>query len=978
MSNDEEKIIEGANYAFIDKKIRCSTTNIPSLIYNDYQNGHKVKSSLIEELSRCDEFLFSVAFITEGGLTNLLLALKEAEKRNVKGKIITTDYMLFSEPRALSRIVSNFPNIKLKIYKVKNGMEDGFHTKGYIFRKGNNYDIIVGSSNITDKALSTNKEWNVKSVSTKDGQYIDEVLTNFNDLWNKSIDAAEYLETYKKLYDENKRREARVHAQEADQIEILKPNLMQVSFTKNLEKEIINGDKRTLLISATGTGKTYASGFALRDLGAKKVLYIAHRERILEQSRDSYLKIFGKNLKTAILNGRNKDYDGKDFIFTSIQTISKDKYLNSFSPDYFDYIVIDEVHKSGAPTYLKVIQYFKPKLYLGMTATPERTDGFDVYGLFDHNIAYEIRLEEALKDNLLCPFHYFGITDFREEGKEVDDDTVLSNFRFLTSDERVDYILKEANFYGYSGDRVKGLIFVSRKDEGEELSKKFNAKGLKTIFLSGDDTEEVRNKSIERLTSNCEDHLDYIITIDIFNEGIDIPEINQVLLLRPTQSPIIFVQQLGRGLRKYANKQYVVIIDFIGNYQNNFMIPMALSGDKGKDKDLIRRYVKEGTSIIPGCSSIAFDKISEKKIYDSLERANINVFSRIKAQYKLVYNRLGRVPNIFEFDEYSEINIPCVLESKNIDSYYDLLVKCDSNFKDCMDATQKKMLEFISKKLITGKRIYDVLLLKYLVKYGNSGFDDFLTDLKYVYKKNFSQDIANSVYNLLTNNFVLSVLAKNKYQDVSFVQHIGNRLGLSYVFEEKLKNNVFKNYLIDELDFAIKQYENKYIQSYKDTDLVLYKKYSYEEVQLLLNWAKNINGQNVGGYKYDIGTNTYPVFINYDKDPTISESIKYNDRFLSPSELTAISKSNRRIDSKDALLIENASKNNTRIFIFIRKNKKDINEAKFFYFLGEAHLNGKLVEDYSKEKGSFFEIPYKLDTPVEDPLYYYFTEVKFD
>ncbi|MFA6666994.1 MAG: DEAD/DEAH box helicase family protein, partial [Bacilli bacterium] len=356
MSNDEEKIIEGANYAFIDKKIRCSTTNIPSLIYNDYQNGHKVKSSLIEELSRCDEFLFSVAFITEGGLTNLLLALKEAEKRNVKGKIITTDYMLFSEPRALSRIVSNFPNIKLKIYKVKNGMEDGFHTKGYIFRKGNNYDIIVGSSNITDKALSTNKEWNVKSVSTKDGQYIDEVLTNFNDLWNKSIDAAEYLETYKKLYDENKRREARVHAQETDQIEILKPNLMQVSFTKNLEKEIINGDKRTLLISATGTGKTYASGFALRDLGAKKVLYIAHRERILEQSRDSYLKIFGKNLKTAILNGRNKDYDGKDFIFTSIQTISKDKYLNSFSPDYFDYIVIDEVHKSGAPTYLKVIQ----------------------------------------------------------------------------------------------------------------------------------------------------------------------------------------------------------------------------------------------------------------------------------------------------------------------------------------------------------------------------------------------------------------------------------------------------------------------------------------------------------------------------------------------------------------------------------------------------------------------------------------------
>src|SRR5574344_873872 len=238
MSSDLEKIIEGANYAFIDKKIRCSTTNIPSLIYNDYQNGHKVKSSLIEELSRCDEFLFSVAFITEGGLTNLLLALKEAEKRNVKGKIITTDYMLFSEPRALSRIVSNFPNIKLKIYKVKNGMEDGFHTKGYIFRKGNNYDIIVGSSNITDRALSTNKEWNVKSVSTKDGQYIDEVLTNFNDLWNKTVEAKDYLETYKKLYEENKKVLAKVENKETGNKEILKPNSMQVLFTNSIKSEV--------------------------------------------------------------------------------------------------------------------------------------------------------------------------------------------------------------------------------------------------------------------------------------------------------------------------------------------------------------------------------------------------------------------------------------------------------------------------------------------------------------------------------------------------------------------------------------------------------------------------------------------------------------------------------------------------------------------------------------------------------------------
>ena len=235
------------------------------------------------------------------------------------------------------------------------------------------------------------------------------------------------------------------------------------------------------------------------------------------------------------------------------------------------------------------MRYFKPKFWLGMTASPD-TNQYDIYSIFDHHIAYEIRLQQALEEDLLCPFHYFGITDLEIDGKVFDDSAGVKNFSNLISDARVDYVIDKANYYGFSGDRVKGLIFCSRKDEAKELSKKFNERGLRTEVLTGEDDQARRETVIARLTDNedVDNQLDYIFTVDIFNEGVDIPEINQVIMLRPTQSPVVFIQQLGRGLRKYEGKEYVVILDFIGNYMNNFMIPIALSGDRSYNKDAIQ------------------------------------------------------------------------------------------------------------------------------------------------------------------------------------------------------------------------------------------------------------------------------------------------------------------------------------------------------------------------------------------------------
>ena len=248
-----------------------------------------------------------------------------------------------------------------------------------------------------------------------------------------------------------------------------------------------------------------------------------------------------------------------------------------------------------------------------MTASPERTDGYDVYKEFNHNIAYEIRLEQALEENFLCPFHYFGITDIVFENEVIDDNTNLRDFSKLTCDERVNYIIKQIEFFGHSGTTINGLVFCSSKKEAQVLSEKFNEKGYFTIALTGEDSQEKREEAINRLTSkNIDEKIDYIFTVDIFNEGVDIPEINQVIMLRPTESPIVFIQQLGRGLRKATDKEYVVILDFIGNYKNNFMIPIALSGDRSYNKDNIRRFVLEGERIIPGSSTIHFDDSKEK------------------------------------------------------------------------------------------------------------------------------------------------------------------------------------------------------------------------------------------------------------------------------------------------------------------------------------------------------------------------------
>jgi len=994
MTEDKVKQLQiGIETAFINSAVNSNLAYRPQFICNDNKNGQKVFSAIEDELLRCDSFAISVAFITRGGITPLLQTLKELEKRKVHGRILTTDYLAFSDPVALDTI-AGLSNIELRMYQTERA-GNGFHTKGYIFQKSEEYRFIIGSSNLTQDALTRNMEWNTKLVSTNQGEMTNSVLSEFEKLWNateytKSYD--EFIEEYRRKYEEKQlfnkmvaeqKKIAKSQAVASMEAYTLQPNSMQRAFIYNLLKLRNDGVDKALLISATGTGKTYASAFAMRELGFKRVLFLVHRNQIAKQAKASFERVFGSRIKIGLVSGIKHDYDA-DFVFATVQTLSKQENLERFSRDYFDACIYDEAHHTSAGSYKKVMDYFKPEFTLGMTATPDKRDdnieGRNIYEIFDHNIAYEIRLQQAMDEDLLCPFHYFGITDLAiisDEGKTREEQ--LENFRYLTSDERVKYVMEQAAYFGYSGERVKGLIFCSRIEEAKELSRKFNEQGLRTIALSGADSEDVRADAIERLTmdvqSEDDDYLDYIITVDIFSEGTDIVEVNQVIMLLQTQSPIVFIQQLGRGLRKASEKEYVVILDFIGNYKNNFMIPIALSGDRSYNKDNIRRYLMEGGRVIPGASTIHFDEISRKRIFAAVDNANFSDIKLIKENYINLKNKLGRIPRLKDFDDYGEMDVLRIFDNNSLGSYYKFLVKYEKEYKIRLSAEEEKVIEFVSKKLASGKRIQELKLLKRMLAYTHRMllFSGLKQEIKDAYGIQMSENQKKNIINIMTNEFSTGA-SKNTYADCVFIEKdegTGDDYLVSKSFGEMLSNKEFFEILNELIEFGISRYERDYSGTYKDTDFVLYQKYTYEDVCRLLNWETNEVPLNIGGYKYDKKTKTFPVFINYDKSDDISETIKYEDHFTSNSSLIAISKSGRSISSEDVQNFLHAEERGIQVHLFVRKNKDD-KISKEFYYLGHMQASGNVREFVMPNTDkTAVEIEWLLDKPVREDLYEY-------
>ena len=944
--------------ALIDNKINSLPDLQPQIIYNDYNSGSNLLVELLQELQTCKRFYFAIAFITQSGLICLKEYLKLLQEKNITGDILTTDYLYFNQPKALQEL-QQYPNLNIRIY-----IKENFHIKGYIFEQNDYYTLIVGSNNLTQTALKSNKEWSLKINSLANGALINNTLSQFQQMWQEAMPLTDiWLKQYADKYHSlQKLKRQFATAQENISTNDITPNKMQQEALKALAKLQQDNKQKALLISATGTGKTYLSAFAVKKANPKRLLFLAHREQILKQACKTFAKII-PDIQYGILSANHKDFH-KPYLFSTINMLSKEENLTQFAPTHFDYIIIDETHRAGASSYLKILNYFQPQFLLGMTATPERTDGFDIYQLFDHNIAYEIRLNQAMQENLLCPFHYFGITDITVDNQEINDN---STFNDLTTDARVTHIINQSQYYGFSGERLRGLIFCSQIEEAQILSQKFNERGFNTISLSGKDSQETRTNAIHKLEQKERSTgLDYIFTVDIMNEGIDIPAINQIIMLRPTKSSIIFVQQLGRGLRKYPQKDYVVILDFIGNYQNNFMIPIALSGDTSYNKDNIRHYVAEGNRFIFGASTIHFDKIARQKIYQAIDSAKLSDTALLKNEYLQLKQKLGKIPSIFDFSQFSSIDILKFLDK--FKTYHNFLQKYDKDYTIRFNTIQEEILYFISYRFAKGKRIHELLALKLLLKNTSHLLMDIKQILTTKYHQELTEQIKVSLIRNLTNLFTISN-EQAKFSNCIFIKKSDNDYIINDIFKSVLQDEKFYFQINEILDFALERYQKYYQNKYKNTNLVLYQKYTYEEVCYLLNWPQKINPNAMAGYFYEKTTHTMPVFINYiapDK-----KRVDYTNEFLSKTLITAYSKSNRKLDSSDAKHIYNANEEQNKLYLFVRKPSED-KEAKEFYFLGEITAQGN-PEFAPKYNG--FKILYKLDTPVRADIFDYLTTI---
>ncbi|OUN37848.1 DEAD/DEAH box helicase [Massilimicrobiota sp. An80] len=920
------------------------------LIYNDQQQNKKVITDIENALLDCDTFDISVAFIALSGLASIRETLHKLKVQNKKGRIITSTYLGFNEPKMFKDLLK-YPNIEVRVYDDHHG----FHSKGYIFQKNSNYWAIVGSSNLTQSALSLNQEWNVYVSSHKQNDTIKQIQDEFENQWQRSIPLThEWINEYQKNYVKPEK-----HAIRHIKRDIV-PNYMQRQALASLEHLRQQNQGRALLISATGTGKTYLSAFDVQKVKPRRMLFVVHRKSIALKAMETFQTII-KDKTMGIFSGNVKELD-KDYLFSTVQTIHKKENRELFKQDEFDYIIIDEVHKAGAYTYQELVHYFHPQFLLGMSATPERNDQFDIYKMFHYNIAYEIRLQQAMEYDLLCPFHYYGITDLNIDGISIDD---KSDFNLLINEKRIDYIIEKIEEYGYSGEKVHGLIFVSRKQEAIELSNLFNQRGYNTIALTGDDNEEKRQEAMDRLESNDEDGLDYIFTVDIFNEGIDIPKVNQVVMLRPTQSAIIFVQQLGRGLRKNDEKDYVVVIDFIGNYERNFLIPIALSGNTNLNKDTLRQFITERNVLIPGVSTIQFDEISQKRIFESIDHANFNDVKLIKESYVQLKAKLGRIPHIKDFEKYGAIDIQKIFQNKGLGSYHMFLKKYEKEYDVQFSSLEEKYLQFISSKLSSAKRVQELEAIKLAIERKVHVNEYLKQQMLDEYQIQMPEVSYTTIQNILTQNFATGS-SKDAFKDVPILDTDWN---ISHVFQSLLNNEEFKRQVLEVIDYSIDLYKREYSQRYQNTDLCLYKKYTYEDVCQLLNWEKNLVPLNIGGYKYDQHTNTLPVFINYDKEEDIADTIKYTDHFVDPQTLVAMSKSKLKLGSKGMDIFTQAKQRQTIIHIFVRKNKDD-KTSKEFYYLGIGNIIN-IKQEYMADQIPVCEILYHLDQPVRQDIYDY-------
>ena len=916
-------------------------TNYSELTFLD-----KIKQGL----RTCQSFCFSVSFIKRAGLVLLSHDIKAAIERGVEGKLITTTYQNFTDVESLKFFLglTKHPNFECHLdydcfYDEKNYEKYGFHSKGYLFDYGSEAELIIGSSNITRFALLKNIEWDMMLKVSNDNETIANAKGEFERLWEKTLplDIALINKYAQRLNFAIERWDMDYDLASHE----IKPNFMQRKALRELNRYRAMGQDKALVVAATGSGKTYLAAFDALNFAPEHLLYIVHEGSILKRSLATFQTVFGGEVFMGEYTGEHKDLDAS-FLFST--NVSMCRSLELFDKKQFDYIIIDECHHAAAESYKKIIDYFEPEFLLGLTATPERMDNQDVYELFGNNVPYELRLRDALVNDLIVPFRYYGIRDDRVDFSKENERRMISQF---VTDEHCEFVVEHIEKYRVPNQKLKALAFCKTVSHAKMMAEAMEPY-YKTAYLTGKNDTGERVRAYEDLQSDREGTLEVLCAVDILNEGVDIPGVNMVLFLRPTESSTIFIQQLGRGLRKYDNKDYVPVVDFIGNnYKRSAQIALALGGLAQKfvmEKRLLVALVRDDFKPL-GLEQygveINIDSLSKEEILNYVENENFYSLKYMKQDYNNFKKYINSPTYPRHMDYLNSDSAPDLLKfmqikisGKKTNSYYGFLKGIEEENIVEFSAEQENVINYLS-GLLQLVRPHDYLICKYLLEGDNS-------------IHSIEEKIRNEVQNYNAAEFYHALEYLQKSHTV-IIDDDTISLGCAL-------NNELKSYLADLIEYGLTKHKADYVNC---TDMfLLYQDYSKSQAQL----KRCVNPGDINpGTFYGNQGDVY-IFASIKKDIAEGmEHLNYKDKFLEPSVFQWECKAN--ISDKDLNLL-NSSK---CAYLFIRKMESENGITLPFTYVGKGHLDNPRQSQNEERKRTFiFDI--HMENELPDYLQYDF------
>lgn len=874
-------------------------------------------------------------------------------KRGAKGKLITSTYQNFTDIDSLNYFYNlslKYPNqfschLDKDCFFDSNNNSLGFHTKGYLFEFGNYNELIVGSSNITLFALIKNIEWDVSVIDDDHNSTYKQAKEEYDKLWNKTLPLTrDLIDEYKlRLYYSIERWDMDYDVANSE----IKPNYMQRKALKELNRIRVMGAQRALICASAGSGKTYLSAFDALNFNPERLLYIVHEGSILTKSFNSFREVFGSRKTFGIYNGEFKDSD-KDFVFSTNVTMVNS--LQLFDKQSFDYIIIDECHHATAETYRKIIEYFQPEFLLGITATPERMDGADVFELFDQNVPYELRLRDAIINDLVVPFHYYGIRDdLIEYGIS---ETKSHKFVEQFSDEKhCSFIHEMIEKHRVPGKKLKALAFCKDISHAIRMSQAMD-EYYNTRCLTGRNSVGERIRAYNDLQSE-NDKLEILFTVDILNEGVDIPGVNMVLFLRPTDSQTVFIQQLGRGLRKYEDKKYVTVLDFIGNdYKRSVQIAFALgslSDNFVLEKRLVSNLIQDDFQSI-GLNDygveIHIDDLSKKEILAYIDKVNFNTQQYLETDYYNFKKYIGSesypahvdylnndfAPDLIRFLQ-SKIN------TKKNRSYYGFLKAIHENDLPSFSERQVQFINYVS-DMLPIVRPYEYLIIQRLIL-------------------SAGKEQVNILRNYVKTNTIY-------YLDEAFDHAIQYMIEFGFFVRDDdsiLLNDISLNvefdlYMKDLLEYGLGKFDIDFFDLKDGEPFLIWGQYRKEQIQQLL--LKNPRDIMKGTKIY--GRTAY-AFVNVIKEEQTIDNLRYSDGYIDNKTFQWETEAN--IKDKDL----NALKNSERMHIFVRKVEKENGITLPLTYIGSGKMC--FVPNSKKENGAYlFHV--KMEIEASEDIYFDF------